>query len=88
MQLIFYYFGLGDIFGAVPHILGYYFFSTGQVISIEVYPQLLEKAFKEIENALDEMKNVQEFIPEINNFCPSCGFEYICPHFDSKKKEV
>lgn len=84
-QLIFYYFGLGDIFGFVPNILGYYFCSGGESISIKVSPELLRKGFQEIENAVTEMNNMHEFLPRINNYCPSCGFDYVCPKFTNKK---
>lgn len=88
-QLIFYYYGIADTFGAIPRNLGYYFFSSGKFTSIKVYSDLLERGFQEIENTLGEMKNTREFIPRINNYCPSCGYNNICPNWkSSKEKEI
>ncbi len=88
-QLIFYYFGIRDIFGVLPRNLGYYFFSSGKSISVEVNPELLERGSQEIENVLNEMKKKREFVPRINNYCPSCGYNNICPKWkDLIQKET
>lgn len=86
-QLIFYYYGLGDIFGSLPRELGYYFLSTGNTISIKIYPELIERGYQEIKNTLDEMNKTETYFPRDNNLCSSCGFSYICPKFENQKKE-
>jgi len=82
LQLIFYYYGIANAFGELPHNIGYYFFSSGKTVLLEVYPDILERGLQEIENILSEMKNTKEYIPKINNYCPSCGINKICPAYN------
>ena len=85
-QLIFYYYGVKDTFGTFANRLGYYIFSNGKTITTKLTPELLENGLLKIERTIKEMREANIFIPNINNYCSSCGYKYICPAHINKSK--
>jgi len=80
LQCILYYLGLPEQFRDSCEKATIYIFDTGEQMETRIEQPLVDRAIRIIEETLPHAKG-PDFPPTINPFCPSCGYQNLCPAY-------
>jgi CRISPR/Cas system-associated exonuclease Cas4 (RecB family) len=79
LQLVFYYVGLKRGYNIEPVRFTYYFLRSNTTVSVECVPEQMQKGLVMIKEVVEKIREEKEFSPKLNDFCPSCDYNVICP---------
>jgi len=83
LQCAVYFLGLPEQFRHFTQFASIYVFDTGQLLEAKLEQPLIERAVRIVETTL-RRANGPDFPPTLNPFCPSCGYQNVCPAYSKR----
>jgi len=83
LQCIIYYLGLPEQYRHFAKALSIYVFDNGQLLEAKIEESLVEEAIRIVEATISRAKG-PDFPPTLNPFCPSCGYQTLCPAYSKR----
>jgi PD-(D/E)XK nuclease superfamily len=83
LQCIIYYLGLPEQFRQFASLASTYVFDSGELLTAQIEPAMVERVTHIVESTLLRAKG-PDFPPTLNPFCPSCGFQNLCPAYSKR----
>jgi hypothetical protein len=84
LQCIIYYMGLPEQFRHTCELASIYVFDSGEQLDARIEQHMIEKATCIIEETLP-LAQGPDFPPTLNPFCPSCGYQNLCPAYSKSR---
>jgi hypothetical protein len=80
LQCLIYRMGLPEQFRAQCALASIYVFDTGEQLETRIEQPMIDKAIRIIDATLP-LAQGPDFPPTLNPFCPSCGYQNLCPAY-------
>jgi hypothetical protein len=84
LQCLIYFLGLPPQFSDSTERLGIYVFDSGRYENARLEQGLVDRAIRIVETSLQQASG-PDFPPTLNAFCPSCGYQTLCPAYSKAK---
>jgi CRISPR/Cas system-associated exonuclease Cas4 (RecB family) len=85
LQCVIYYLGLPERYRRFARVLSIYVFDSGQLLEAKVDESLVAGALRIVEATIPRAEG-PDFPPTLNPFCPSCGYQALCPAYSKRGK--
>ena len=80
LQCLIYYIGLPEQYRRYCELVSIYVFNTGDFLKARIQQTMIDRTI-EIVNATLPLAEGPDFQPTLNPFCPSCGYQNLCPAY-------
>ena len=84
LQCMIYYIGLPEEFHRFCKVASIYVFDTGELLETKIEQSMTEETVRVVQETLPRAEG-PDFPATLNPFCPSCGYQNLCPAYSKSR---